>query len=157
MMAPRYQELPAAGIPSAVSPDGKARARVLAGEAWGVKAAIETRTPIHYLDFTVEPGGRVLHPVPLDFNAFAYVFGGAGVFGADSKQAQDGQMVAFASDGEAVSFEATGPGTLEVLLVGGRPLREPVARYGPFVMNTEREIYQAIEDYNSGHFGEIKH
>ena len=82
---------------------------------------------------------------------------GEGVFGADSERARDGQMVMFAQDGDLVRIEnsADAKATLEVLLIAGAPLNEPVARYGPFVMNTEGEIRQAIEDYRQGRMGAI--
>ncbi len=157
MMAPRYQEIPAARIPTARSEDGLVTVRVIAGEALGARAVIETRTPIIYLHFTVRPGGRVVQPVPAEYNAFAYVVDGEGVFGADGERAGDGQMVMFSRDGGEVTVEnpAGSAGPLELLLIAGAPLDEPVARYGPFVMNTEAEIYQAVEDYRSGRMGEI--
>src|SRR5215831_2363278 len=77
MIRPHYQEIPSARIPSARTPDGKVEVRVLAGESLGVRAVIETRTPIFYLDFTLEPGSEVLQPVDLGFNAFAYVLEGS--------------------------------------------------------------------------------
>jgi redox-sensitive bicupin YhaK (pirin superfamily) len=96
--------------------------------------------------------------VPADYNAFAYLVDGAGYFGAERERAVDGQMVMFAQDGNVVRIEnpedADVP--LEVLLIAGVPLNEPVARYGPFVMNTEREIRQAFEDYVRGRMGAIE-
>ncbi len=157
MMAPRYQEIPAARIPTARSEDGLVTVRVIAGEALGERAVIETRTPIIYLHFTVRPGGRVIQPVPAEYNVFAYVVDGEGVFGADGERAGDGQMVMFSRDGGEVIVEnpAGSAGPLDLLLIAGVPLDEPVARYGPFVMNTEAEIYQAVEDYRNGRMGEI--
>jgi redox-sensitive bicupin YhaK (pirin superfamily) len=95
--------------------------------------------------------------VPRDFNVFAYVFGGSGNFGSNERSATVHQMVLFASGGESVSTNSAPDGTepLEVLLIGGEPLREPVVRQGPFVMNTKAEISQAIEDYRSGKMGQI--
>ncbi|HEY0547059.1 MAG TPA: pirin family protein [Pyrinomonadaceae bacterium] len=157
MMTPRYQEIPAEKIPAAQTEDGLARVRVIAGEALGARAVIETRTPIIYLHFTIQPGGKVVQPVPREYNAFAYVIDGEGLFGADEKRAVDGQMVMFARDGEglSISVPADAKSALDVLVIAGVPLNEPVARYGPFVMNTREEIYQAIEDYRSGRMGEI--
>src|SRR6185295_2476847 len=122
---------------------------VIAGEAMGTKAVIETRTPIVYLHYRIEPGGATSQPVPAAFNAFAYVVEGEGLFGAESELGKDGQMVVFEQDGGEVRIEnpADAKVTLEVLLIAGVPLNEPVARYGPFVMNTREEILQAIEDY----------
>jgi len=90
--------------------------------------------------------------VPHDYNSFAYVIDGEGKFGAESEHGVDGQMVLFAQDGDELRIENAPDAktTLEVLLIAGAPLNEPVARYGPFVMNTRDEIYQAIEDYRMG-------
>ena len=157
MMNPRYQEIPNSQIPKATSTDGLVQVSVIAGEAMGEKAAIETRTPIIYLHYRLEPGGVATQQVPGAYNAFAYVVEGEGLFGADSERVQDGQMVLFAQDADEVRIEnpANAKATLEVLLIGGMPLNEPVARYGPFVMNTEGEIRQAIEDYQMGRMGVI--
>jgi redox-sensitive bicupin YhaK (pirin superfamily) len=157
MMKPRYQEIPKLQIPQATSNDGLVTVSVIASEALGQKAAIETRTPIMYLHYRIKPGGIARQQVPSDYNTFAYLVEGEGLFGAESEHATDGQMVLFAQDGNEVSIEnpRDANGTLEVLLIGGVPLNEPVARYGPFVMNTEREIHQAVEDYRLGRMGEI--
>jgi quercetin 2,3-dioxygenase len=157
MMNPRYQEIPASQIPKGTSADGLVKVSVIAGEAMGEKAVIETRTPIVYLHYRVEPGGASVQQVPRAYNAFAYIVEGEGLFGAEGERALDGQMVLFAQDGEEVRIEnpADAKATLEVLLIAGVPLNEPVARYGPFVMNTEGEIRQAIEDYQQGRMGAI--
>jgi quercetin 2,3-dioxygenase len=157
-MRPRYQEIPAARIPTANSEDGRVRVKVIAGEALGVRAAIDTRTPIQYLHFQLQPGARVVQSVPREYNAFAYVVGGSGVFGEDEHIAREGQMVIFAQDGDQVSMlapENTESG-LDVLLIAGVPLGEQVVRYGPFVMNTREEIHEAIEDFRSGRMGSIE-
>jgi redox-sensitive bicupin YhaK (pirin superfamily) len=157
MMKPRYQEIPSSQIPKATSDDARVTVSVIAGEAMGEKAVIETRTPLIYLHYRIQPGGVTTQPVPSVYNAFAYVVEGDGLFGAEVERALDGQMVLFAQDGEEVRIEnpAAAKGTLEVLLIGGVPLNEPVARYGPFVMNTEAEIRQAIVDYQQGRMGVI--
>jgi redox-sensitive bicupin YhaK (pirin superfamily) len=157
MMKPRYQEIPSPRIPTARTDDGLVNVRVIAGESLGVRAVIETVTPIMYLHFTLKPGGRVLQPMPEEYNAFAYIVDGTGSFGVDGEQATDGQMVLFAQDGDEVRIEnpANSVTVLDLLLIAGVPLNEPVARYGPFVMNTQSEIYQAIEDYRLGRMGAI--
>jgi quercetin 2,3-dioxygenase len=157
MMKPRYQEIPSSRIPKAVSADGLVSVSLIAGEALGQKAVIETRTPIVYLHYRIKLGGVMTQPVSGSFNAFAYVVEGEGLFGADRERAGDGQMVLFAQDGDEVRIEnpAGANATLEVLLIAGLPLNEPVARYGPFVMNTMDEIRQAIEDYRLGRMGAI--
>ena len=155
MMAPRYQEVRGEKIPAASSPDGRVRVRVLAGESLGARAVIDTRTPILYLDATLEPGARLSQPVPADFTAFAYVVEGAGTFGKDARRAADEDLVLFGMDGETVDVQASAERPLRILLVGGTPIGEPVARYGPFVMNTRNELIEAVEDFQSGRFGEI--
>ena len=157
MTKPRYQEIPNSQIPKATSPDGLVMVSVIAGEAMGEKAVIETRTPIIYLHYRIKPGGVVNQKVPYDYNAFVYVVEGSGLFGAEGERGADGQMIMFASDGNEVRIEnsADSKATLEVLLIAGVPLNEPVARYGPFVMNTEAEIHQAFDDYRRGRMGAI--
>lgn len=157
MMKPRYQEIPSAQIPKATSADGLVAVNVIAGEALGQKAVIETRTPIIYLHYQIKPGGSVTQQVPGAFNAFAYIVDGQGLFGSEREHAVDGQMVLFAQDGDEVRIEnpADAKATLDVLLIAGSPLNEPVVRYGPFVMNTRQEILEAIEDYSQGRMGAI--
>jgi redox-sensitive bicupin YhaK (pirin superfamily) len=158
MTKPRYQEIPKARIPEVKSEDGLLTVRIIAGEAMGQQAVIETHTPIVYLHYSIEPGGVVTQSVPAEYNAFAYLVEGAGLFGGASERASDGQMVMFAQDGEQIRIAnpADAQTRLEVLLIAGVPLNEPVARYGPFVMNTEREIRQAFEDYVRGRMGAIE-
>jgi quercetin 2,3-dioxygenase len=159
MMEPRYQEIPSAKIPVAQTPDGRVKIRVIAGEALGARAVIDTRTPILYLHFTIQPGAAFEQPVPPAFNVFAYVLEGEGRFGRDQQRAERGQMARFAPGGNAVSLDAPPEAKtpLSLLLIGGEPLNEPIARYGPFVMNTQGEIRQAIEDYQNGRMGSIAH
>jgi quercetin 2,3-dioxygenase len=157
MMAPRYQEIAADRIPTAQTEDGLATVKVIAGEALAAKAVIETRTPIVYLHWTLQPGATIAQPIPSHYNAFAYVLDGEGLFGVDQESAGDGMMVLFAPDGDSIAI--TNPSEsnaeLNVLLIAGAPLNEPIVRYGPFVMNTEAEIVQAIEDYRHGRMGTI--
>jgi quercetin 2,3-dioxygenase len=157
MVQPRYQDVPTAQIPVAVSEDGKVRAKVIAGEALGAHAVIDTHTPIIYLHFTIQPGGQHTQSVPSAYNAMAYVIDGAGEFGPEARPAIEGQLVIFGRDGDEVRLsvpeDATAP--LNVLLLAGEPLDEPVARYGPFVMNTREEIREAFEDYRNGRMGQI--
>jgi quercetin 2,3-dioxygenase len=158
MIAPRYQDVPSAKIPVATSADGKVRVKVIAGEALGVKAAVETRTPILYQHFSLQPGATIRQPVPADYRVFAYGLSGKGFYGeGEGRQEIDARkMVVFSDDGDAVTLTA-GAEPLEVLLLGGVPLKEPVVRYGPFVMNTEDEIRQAVVDYQAGRMGAITH
>ena len=153
MMKPRYQEIPGTQIPKVVSPDGLVTVNVIAGEAFGQKAVIETRTPIIYLHYRLEPGGVVTQTVPATYNAFGYIVDGEGLFGDERERAVDGQMVMFGQDGDEVRIENVSPAPLDVLLIAGEPLNEPVARYGPFVMNTTDEIHRAIQDFQLGRLG----
>lgn len=157
MMPPRYQEIPAAHIPVAQTEDRSVTVRVITGEALGAKAVIQTRTPITYLHFTLQPGATMIQPVPKEYNAFVYVLEGAGLFGTELAPGDDGQMVLFSQDGEDVIIfnPADAQRSLDLLLIAGVPLNEPVVRYGPFVMNTEAEITQAINDYQEGRMGQI--
>jgi redox-sensitive bicupin YhaK (pirin superfamily) len=150
MIAPRYQEIPRAAIPEAATPDGRALVHVIAGEALAAKAVIETQTPIGYLHWILSPGAFVEVPVPPDHAAFVYVFEGTVRIGG--REAEDGQL-AVLGDGNTVQLEADA--RAQALLLSGVPLREPVARYGPFVMNTEREIVEAVQAYQAGRLGEI--
>jgi redox-sensitive bicupin YhaK (pirin superfamily) len=157
MIRPHYQEIPAARIPSALTPDEKVVVRVLAGESLGARAVIETRTPIFYFDFVLQPGGKIVQPVERDFNAFGYVIQGPVRFSDRAAPVERGNMVLFKKDGDEVLIEAPSGNSsaARVLLIGGQPLNEPIARYGPFVMNTAQEIRQAFQDYSSGRMGSI--
>jgi redox-sensitive bicupin YhaK (pirin superfamily) len=155
MMRPRYQEVPGSRIPAARSADGAVTVRALAGEALGARAVIDTRTPIIYLDCALQPGAFFTQPVPPEYNAFAYVVEGQGLFGPEARPAGEHQLVLF-GDGDEVLVQAAPGSALRILLIAGVPLGEPVARYGPFVMNTRAEIVQAFDDYQSGRLGEIR-
>ena len=151
MMKPRYQELRAAEIPTATSADGRVKVTVIAGESLGIRASIDTRTPIMYLHVRLAPGASFTQAIPQTYNAFAFIIGGEAAFG--DRVARENDMVLFGGDGDSVSI--TSESGAELLLIGGVPLNEPVARYGPFVMNTEAEIHQAFEDYRRGRMGAI--
>ena len=151
MTQPRYQEIPAARIPEGRSPDGKARVKVVAGEALGARAVIDTHTPITYQDWSLDEGADVTVPLPADQQALAYVFQGKA--GVGEKTVAEGQM-ALLGEGDAIRLRG-GAGGGRLLLLAGVPVREPVARYGPFVMNQESELMQAVRDFQSGRMGEI--
>ena len=150
MTAPRYQDVPPEKVPTVALADG-ASARVLVGEAGGVSGPVNgVATQPLYLDVTMAPRGRLSHGLPAGHSAFAYVYDGRARFGPleDSTEVAAGQL-AVLGDGELVNV-ATGDGTTRFLLLAARPLREPIARYGPFVMNTREEILQAVQDYQRG-------
>jgi quercetin 2,3-dioxygenase len=150
MTVPHYQEIPRAGIPEAATADGRASVHVIAGEALGAKAVIATRTPIAFLHWTFAPGAAIDVPMPSEHAAYVYIFEGA--VRIAGRRVEDGQL-AVLGDGDRVAIEADEDAQL--LLLSGVPLREPVVQYGPFVMNSEREIREAIEDYRAGRLGEI--
>ncbi len=154
MMRPRYQELSSEQIPTATSEDGLARAKVVAGEALGVKAAIDTRIPIVFQDWTLEPGAEVLIDIPASEQAMVYVFDGTMHAGEKGDEVRDGQLGIFGA-GDTVRLANKGSQSARFLLLAGAPINEPVARYGPFVMNTEAELRQAFDDFRSGRMGAI--
>jgi redox-sensitive bicupin YhaK (pirin superfamily) len=154
MTTPRYQEVKAAAIPRGVSADGLAEVKVIAGEALGAKSVIDTHTPVVYQDWTVRPGADVTVALGADHEAMVYVFGGALRLGDQGTVVADGQL-ALLDAGDVVRLRGEGDAPARALLLAGVPLREPVARYGPFVMNTHEELRTAFADYQSGRMGEI--
>ena len=156
MTAPRYQDVAAEKIPEADSDDGLAHVRVIAGAALGVAARIDTHTPIVYQHWTLQPGATLKQPLPEDHNGLLYVF--SGELESAGTQLHDGQMAVLdAGNSVELTVPASATSETQVLLLGGVPLNEPVARRGPFVMNTNEEINQAIVDYQAGRMGAIDH
>jgi len=155
MIAPRYQDIPSANIPICESEDGKVWVKVIVGKSMGKEAVIDTRTPITFLHVKLQPGASLNQSIPLQYNAFAYVVEGKGYFGKEGMPAESDQLVLFDGDAENIFLQASDGEALSVLLLGGLPLSEPIARYGPFVMNTQTEIVQALKDYQSGRMGAI--
>ena len=154
--APGYQYLPKADIPVATSQDGLIKVTVIAGAVFGVNAAIGTHTPIWLQDWRVKPGASVAIDIEPGFNAAAYVFGGQILFSTQDVPVARGQMALFGAGGRLkISAAANGEGG-RFLLLGGEPINEPVARYGPFVMNTRDELVAAFDDYESGRMGVIR-
>jgi quercetin 2,3-dioxygenase len=167
MTRPRYQDIRAGQVALLSSADGGALLRVIAGSfagpsggSGGVAPPGEqsgpgiTHTPISLVHATVSAGARVRLPWRADFNALAYVLAGTGTVGLEKRPVRTGQLAAFGA-GDALTVAASGPGDLDVLLLGGEPIREPVAAYGPFVMNTRAELAQAFEDYQAGRLGTV--
>lgn len=155
LIAPRYQDIPSSQIPIAESEDGKVWVKVIAGQSMGKEAVIDTRTPITFLHAKLKPGAKLVQPVSSQYNTFAYVVEGKGYFGNEQLPAETDQLVLFSNDGDTVLIETQENQELSVLILGGLPLNEPVARYGPFVMNTQSEIVQALQDYQAGRMGAI--
>ncbi|MQA15438.1 MAG: pirin family protein [Pseudonocardiaceae bacterium] len=152
---PRYQDIGSRDVRLLSSVDGGALLRVIAGELDGYRGPGVTHTPISYAHATVNAGARVDVGWPADFNALVYVLSGRGTIGPDARPLEEGQLAVLGA-GDALTLRAadTQPAAAgsgwNVLLLGGLPLREPVARYGPFVMNTKAEIIDAVEDFQSG-------
>jgi len=157
MIPPRYQEVPGEQIPKAVSDDEKVKVTVIAGKAMGVTAAIDTHTPIIYLHYTLAPGGYAEQEIPVDHNALVYVFSGEALLGSNKRKVHEGQMATM-STGDTLQLANTESSSkdAELLILAGKPIGEPLARHGPFVMNTEDEIRQAIADYRDGRMGSIE-
>jgi quercetin 2,3-dioxygenase len=153
MIAPRYQDTTSERIPVAVSADGKVRVKVIAGESLGTKGVIDTRIPILYLHATLAPGAEFMQFVPKTENAFAFVVEGEGTFAA--QRVGQYQIALFDRAGENVTVRNQGPTPLSFLLIAGEPIGEPVARYGPFVMNSREEVVQAVDDFRNGRMGEL--
>lgn len=158
-MAPQYQDLQ--GLDSALvsSADGGALVRVLAGEIDGYQGPGISHTPLAIAHVTVAPGASVDIPWRADFNALAYALAGNGTVGPDGHPMRTGQMAVLAN-GDTLRITADAKQdsrtqALEIFLLGGVPLREPVVAYGPFVMSTRDEIVEAFEDYQAGRLGQI--
>jgi redox-sensitive bicupin YhaK (pirin superfamily) len=151
---PAYQNLDAELVTLVSSPDGGALVRLIAGELGGHRGPGSTHTPIVVAHATLAPGAQAVVPWDPTFNALAYVLSGAGAVGDDRVPVQSGQLAVF-GDGDTLTLTATGDQAMDVLLLGGEPIREPVVQYGPFVMNTKAEVQQAFEDFQRGLLGTV--
>jgi redox-sensitive bicupin YhaK (pirin superfamily) len=152
---PRYQDLRGSSVVLLASSDAGALVRVIAGDVADHRGPGSTYTPMTMLHATVAPGAELTLPWREDFNALAYVLAGDGAAGPDKAPVHTGQLVVF-GPGDVLTLRASEQhDNLEVLLLGGRPIREPVAWGGPFVMNTKQEVLQAFEDFQAGRLGSI--
>ncbi|XP_021893595.1 pirin-like protein [Carica papaya] len=142
MMEPKYQEMPSSEI--RYGEKEGVTVRVIAGESMGIKSPVYTRTPTIFLDFNLQSGTQYEQSIPETWNAFIYVIQGEGMFGSRKSSANH---VLVLSSGDGLVVKNTSPNPLRFILVGGQPLNEPVVQHGPFVMNTQAEIDQAIDDY----------
>jgi quercetin 2,3-dioxygenase len=159
MAPPRYQSLEGEQAALLSSEDGGALVRVIAGDVSGHRGPGVTHTPITFLHATVAPGARLHLPWRPDFNALAYVLSGTGRAGSEGRPVAEGDLVVFGPGDHlllrAEDHQSAATPNLEVVVLGGRPIREPVAWYGPFVMNTRAEVMQAVEDYQAGRLGVV--
>lgn len=167
-LEPKYQDLRGGDVTLLTSHDGGSLLRLIAGGLDGHEGPGSTFTPMVMIHATLQPGARITLPWRPDFNALAYVLNGRATFGSDGRPAGMGQLVVF--DGPRITPEGDTSITItadevqesrspevDVLLLGGLPIREPIARYGPFVMNTRAELVKAFEDYEAGRLGRIPH
>jgi redox-sensitive bicupin YhaK (pirin superfamily) len=156
---PRYQNLESDTVTLLASADGGSLLRVIAGEVGGARGPGRTHTPISVVHATVSPGAELSLPWRPDFNALVYVLAGSGTVGVERRPVRTGQLAVLgAGDRLTVAASARQESrhpALEVLLLGGAPIREPIAQYGPFVMNTRQELQQAVEDFQAGRFGVV--
>jgi quercetin 2,3-dioxygenase len=159
MTDPRYQDIRGGQVGLLTSADGGALLRVIAGDVAGHAGPGVTHTPISLLHATVAPGAQVRLPWRRDFNALVYVLAGNGTIGAEQRPVHQGQLAVYGT-GDTITVSASqhqesrSP-SLEVLIMGGRAIGEPVAAYGPFVMNTREELVTAFEDFQAGRLGTI--
>jgi redox-sensitive bicupin YhaK (pirin superfamily) len=160
---PRYQDLRARQSVLLASPDGGALVRVIAGDVAGHRGPGSTYTPMAMVHATVSPGATLELPWRPDFNALVYVLSGSGSVGIDAAPVRTGQLVVL-GPGDTVAVNGSRPGDrhaqsrtpdLDVVVLGGLPIREPIAMYGPFVMNTRQEVLDAMTDASAGRRGTI--
>jgi redox-sensitive bicupin YhaK (pirin superfamily) len=159
MTSPRYQDIPGGEVALLASHDGGALLRVIAGDLAGHAGPGVTHTPISLVHATVSPGAQLRLPWPEDFNALVYALSGSGAVGPDRRPLGPGQLAVLGA-GDLITLTAddrqeAGRTGLDVLLLGGQPIREPVAAYGPFVMNTRAELQQAYDDFAAGRLGKV--
>jgi len=157
--SPRYQAIEGGEVKLLASDDGGALVRVIAGEIGDQHGPGATHTPITLAHATIEPGAQLNLPWDPDFNALVYVLSGRGAAGPAGHPIHQGQLAVLGA-GDRISLSAkqtqdSHRPAMEVLILGGKPLREPVFHYGPFVMNSKSEVAQAMDDFNAGKFGRI--
>ncbi len=157
--APAYQDIGAEGVTLLSSPDGGAVVRVIAGDVAGHQGPGSTHTPIALAHATLSPGAQLALPWRADFNALVYALAGKGSVGSEGRPLRMGQLAVLAN-GDFITLAAdptqeSRAANLDVLVLGGRPIGEPVVAYGPFVMNTKAEVLQAMQDYQAGRLGRV--
>jgi hypothetical protein len=150
--SPRYQDLPGDDSVVLASADGGALVRLIAGSIGDTAGPAVTNTPMTVLHAIVNPGSRLRLPWRADFNALVYALSGAGTVGPDGRDLSSGQL-AVLGEGDLITITATDG--LDVIVLGGVPIREPVVWGGPFVLNSLEEVHKAFDDYEAGRFGLI--
>ena len=158
-VSPRYQDLRGSESALLTTPDGGALIRVIAGDLAGHKGPGSTYTPMAMMHATISPAATLRLPWRTDFNALVYVLSGSGTVGAERRPISTGQLAVY-GPGETITVsgalrQESRHASLDVIVLGGAPIREPVAWGGPFVMNTREEVLQAFEDYQAGRLGVI--
>ncbi|HEX3650142.1 MAG TPA: pirin family protein [Pseudonocardiaceae bacterium] len=158
-LPPKYQPLEASQVLLLASADAGTLLRVIAGEVDGHVGPGSTHTPITLLHASIAPGARLSLPWQADYNALAYVLAGTGTVGVKGEPIHAGQLAVFGA-GDRITMAADAKqdsrtNSVEVIMLGGRPIREPMAHYGPFVMNTREELVAAMEDYQAGRLGVV--
>lgn len=153
MVEPSYQELLAKDIPQAAQ--NGVTVKVIAGEAFGIKSKVYTRTPTTYLDFKMEKNSHLSQPIPRTWNSFVYILQGGAFFGPEGNRVQGEahQVLTLNQDGDCLEVFNQDHELCHFVLLAGQPLGEPVVQHGPFVMNTQEQIRQAISDYQQGRNG----
>jgi redox-sensitive bicupin YhaK (pirin superfamily) len=159
LVAPQYQDIRAGNVALLGSHDGASLVRVIAGDVAGHAGPGSTNTPMAFLHATLAPGAELVLPWPREYNALVYALSGRGTAGPQRAPLHKGQLAVFGS-GDAITVAAdesqdSNAPTLDVLVLGGQPIGEPVAWYGPFVMNTREELAQAFDDFRAGRMGTI--
>jgi redox-sensitive bicupin YhaK (pirin superfamily) len=152
MGPPAYQELGSGQMGRVELPEGAGEVRIVAGEFGGVRGPARTHTPLGVFDVRLNPGGEVAFDLPASWNAGLLIMEGE-VSLADGKLAKQHDFAVFGHQGERIALR--GATAAQVLLLAGEPIGEPIAQYGPFVMNSEGEIRQAISDFQAGKFGQL--
>ncbi|CAI9724498.1 Hypothetical predicted protein [Octopus vulgaris] len=155
MIDPQYEDIPPEKIPVITMDGGRATAKLIAGEIEGKASVKQTKIPTLFLDILLEPGATFTSEVIENHACFIYIWRGSGFLGEDCKPASIGQVGLLSTSGKKVTIKASEDQSCNALLIAGEPIMEPVVGYGPFVMNTEEEIQQAILDYQNGVLGSI--
>ncbi len=151
---PRYRDLRAAEIPSVTTDSDRVTVKVISGQSHGVDSVKDLAyTPVWLLDVTIRPGGKVTQPLPAGWNAFAYVLEGSATFGkegaVDRQLVEQYNNVVFNQEGDEVYIESASDEDVRLVLVAGTPLDQEIVQYGPFVVTSKQEVYQALSDYQT--------